>query len=123
MVRKGRKGGRKYSIRHSDPYFHAGTLPNGKQILLGLHLPAMVAVLFDAGGEVLRTERRKYSFKLQTRTDGSYLVDDAASDAMMDDLREWESEMGFRQGKISVKRFALHDLFIGLRDLPKHYED
>src|SRR5262249_3905533 len=111
-----------YPVRNADTYFHAGRAANGQQVLMGLQLPKMIAIFFDQNGKKVRFQQRAYSRPLGTRADGLYVVDDTVEMQMRDDLKQWEAELGFAKGQIKVRRFSLRSHFIGIRDLPSHYE-
>jgi hypothetical protein len=111
-----RSEGDLYPIQSGQGYFDAGTTSDGRQVLMGLYCPDLVAIAFDREGELLGIERRPLEF-LQQR-DGVY---DIYDERIPPRLLAWQEEMGLQPATIRVSKFFLDDLGIGIEDYPDHF--
>jgi hypothetical protein len=105
-------GERLYTIQHDGWHYHAGRIRSGTQVLMGVQLPELVMVEFDDEGGFLRTLQRALS---------RAAVSD--EDQRARELERWQEELGFTPGAISVHRYFLPERWIGIRDLPDHYQE
>lgn len=103
-----------YPIKHEPGYFHAGATGDGRQVLMGLYCPNLVAIYFDRSGELQGTERRPLEF-LWPRGESNDIYDERIGPR----LRAWQDEMGFRPETIRVKRFFITEL--GIEIYPEHF--
>ncbi len=53
---------RLYPIRPGQGYFDAGMTGDGRQVLMGLYCPDLVAIFFDASGDLISHEARHLEF-------------------------------------------------------------
>jgi hypothetical protein len=51
-----------YSIQPDQGYFEAGVTGGERQVLMGLYCPALVAIFFDAAGDLVSYEARHLEF-------------------------------------------------------------
>jgi hypothetical protein len=105
-----------YPIQPDQGYFDAGTASDGRQALMGLYCPDLVAIAFDQAGDLLGCERRHLEFLHQRG--GVY---DIYDERIPPRLLAWQEEMGFRSATIRVRRFFLDDLWIDIEDYPDHF--
>jgi hypothetical protein len=102
-----------YTIRPGQDVFDAGVLPDGQQVLVGFQLPELVVVRFSSQGVLTGVE----VIATVASDNGS-----AAEQASIELIR-WKSEIGFRATAITVEPFFLRDRWIGIADLPQHYQE
>ncbi len=102
-----------YVIACGQGYFDAGKLPGGRQALVGVQLPNLMVLLFSAEGDFLAA----HTIPIASSDRSS--IGDRAQQVVL----EWEEASGFQPVTIRVKPFFLDELWIGIRDLPEHYQD
>jgi hypothetical protein len=121
---------RLYPLSGSDRYsYFPGVVRDGRQVLMGLYCPSLVAVCFDPGGRLLGAEYRR----LRYLDRDAWMVDNYR---FLDDLRAWQEELGFRPCTIRVEKFSLLDadsdpeaispdwpVHIELRDQPEYFRE
>lgn len=112
--------GRLYNIQNDVYHYHTGLLENGNQVLMGVQLPELVMVEFNPEGHFVELAARDISGKLQRYNCGLYELDD---DMLLVELRIWQSEIGLTPSTISVREFFFPDRWIGIKDIPEHYQD
>ena len=121
---------RLYTIGHDQEYLDVGKAKDGRKILMGLYCPDLVAIFFDASGDLLGHEERRLEF-LQPESvtvivdgqavggrEGGYNIYD---ERISSRIEAWREELGFHPEPIRVKRFFLDDLGIGIGDYPDHF--
>jgi len=96
-----------YKVSSSEHYFYAGRIGIDRQVLMGTQLPNLTCVEFDAAGNYLRAVTKQVP-----------LDDDAVPH-----LQAWQGELGLAIGPIFVKGFFLQEQWIGIKDLPDHYQE
>lgn len=113
-----------YRVSSNPPYFYTGHLTDGTQMLIGVQSPDLVGVVFSVNGEYLRTLTKQISQKRQLATQGkSEFVPDFVEDDFSAYIYEWQMELKVISGTISVKQFYLSERYIGISDLPEHYQE
>ena len=114
---------RLYRIRSAETYgFFAGTAAGGRQVLMGLHCPYLVAIFFDADGSMAEVQKRHLEF-LQLRGGGAIPTHDIFDERIPVRLEAWQQEMGFAPGVIRVWEFVVPELGIALQDRPEHFAE
>lgn len=106
----------RYPIQNNDNnrhYFTAGVDGRGRQALMGAQLPEVVTVFFNESGDYLETVAKTIAPRPGED-------DDAAADRT---LEEVQSAIGLAPATIFVKKFRLGDRWIGIEDLPEHYQE
>ena len=111
---------RSYHIQNSTYYFYAGYLENGNLVLMGIQQPKLVMVEFDPEGNYLKTSDREV---FQERLTSGLHHNETREDILLSVLLDWQRDVAFRAGTISVKPFFLPELDIGIEDLPEHYQE
>jgi hypothetical protein len=106
-----------YPIINDGYHYYAGQTKEGNQVLMGVQLPDIVAVEFSAAGELLHVLSRRIALDPPQNTL------DLDSSEVREALDAQQSELGFVPGTIAVRKFFLPDLWIGIADLPEHYQD
>ena len=104
---------RLFRIRNNRHYFYTGQLPGGQQIMMGIQLPEILAVYFDKAGRFQKFESRRLQGTLSSHDDSGALAQ----------LRAWQKELHFAAGPIRVKKFFDTQRWVGIRELPEHYEE
>ena len=87
---------------------------------MGIQLPELVMVEFEEGGEYLKTSLRELS---QEQVDDFQNLSEQDEGEQADAIRDWQREVGFTSATISVKPFFLQDRWIGVKNLPDHYQE
>jgi hypothetical protein len=116
---------RLFSIEpHGDDYF-PGVCEDGRQVVMGLLCPHLVAYFFGADGKLLGDEHRLWQ-KAPPRfgTDGPYKIGDNDFQlALTKQLQDWRAEIGFQPQTISVRAFWDERHPVGIELLPEHLQD
>jgi hypothetical protein len=116
----GRPKTRLFPIR-PDPDFFTGVCDDGRQVIIGLLCPELVAVFFDGKGNHLGCEERPWSAavgKLAGRKPPYKIGGDRFRDLIAEQVREWQGELGARQSTIRVKKFLAGAHMVGIDELP-----
>ncbi len=117
-------GQRLYKIATTVPYFYTGRLMDGTQMLMGVQPPNLVGVVFDPDGNYLTTSLKQISREQRpTLRDQSEIDPTSAEDEFSAYIYDWQRELKLRTETISVKQFSLPERWIGIRDLPEHYQE
>ncbi|HEY7155408.1 MAG TPA: hypothetical protein VH575_15710 [Gemmataceae bacterium] len=116
-------GDRLFPIRKYD--YATGLCDDGRQVVMGLLCPHLVAYFFDPQGNLLAKESRPWDHPAPTMgANGPYRIYDTEFQAALDrQLRGWQAEIGFRPGTIRVKAFLDEEEPVGIELLPEHYRD
>jgi hypothetical protein len=121
-------GSRLYPIRPEQGYFVAGMTGDGRQVLMGLYCPDLVAIFFDASGDLIRHEAHHLEFLQRSgvivdgeRIEGMVGYYDIYDERIPPRIVAWQEELQFRSTTIRVKRFFLDELGIGIEDYPSHF--
>ena len=77
---------RRYPIKPQNDIFDAGLLPDGRQVLVGLQMPELVAIRFSPEGELIDVR----VVEITTREGGTVFDHAAAA------LARWKTETGFQ---------------------------
>jgi hypothetical protein len=124
----GEGGPRRYPIQPGQGYFEAGTTGDGRQVLMGLLAPNLVAVFFDGSGVLIGHESRRLAFLQPSGVivDGEPIEGTLGSCDIFDEriparITAWQQELPFRPATIRVRRFRLHELGVGIEDHPDHF--
>lgn len=110
---------RLYNITTNTPYFYTGRLSDGTQMLIGVQPPNLVGIVFDVTGDYLETSLKQMDQEQEPTAEDQDKAD-AAFSAL---IHEWQTDLGVVPGTISVNQFCLPERFIGITDLPEHYQE
>ncbi len=100
-------GIRLFAIQGYGEYFYAGVVSDGRQVLMGLLIPNLVAYFFSSDGVLLNRDTRplEYPPPRQGGT-GPYQTEDRAfRDHLAHQFLQWQEELGFRPQTIHVRAF------------------
>jgi hypothetical protein len=121
-------GPRQYPIRPEQGYFDAGMTGDGRQVLMGLYCPDLVAIFFDASGDLICHEARHLEFLQRSGVivdgepiEGMVGYYDIYDERIPRRIVAWQGGLQFRSTTIRVKRFFLGELGIGIEDYPSHF--
>lgn len=119
---------RLYPIRPGQGYFDAGMTGDGRQVLMGLYCPDLVAIFFDASGDLISREARHLEFMRPSGVivdgnpiEGMVRYYDIYDERIPPRIVAWQEELEFRPATIRVKRFFLGGPGIGIEDYPSHF--
>src|SRR5690349_1027952 len=124
MPRKPRS--RLFAIKNEGHDFFTGRCADGRQVVMGLLCPELVAVFFDAKGAYLGCEERRWNpmaGKLAGRKPPYHIFGDRFRKLITEQMKEWQAELGFRTATIRVKEFWAKNHTVGIEELPSHYRD
>jgi hypothetical protein len=117
---------RLFPIQNHGYDFFTGVCPDGRQVVMGLLCPELVAFFFDSEGNYLGREERPWSVEagqLAGREPPYNIFGDRFQEVIGNQLREWQCELGFRIATIRVKEFLDDEQTVGIEVLPSHYRD
>jgi hypothetical protein len=125
---RGKGGSHRYPIQPGQGYFDAGTTGDGRQVLMGLYCPDLVAIFFDASGDLISHEARHLEFLRRSSVivegepiEGMVGVYDIYDERIPPRIVAWQEGLEFQPATIRVKRFFLDELGIGIEDYPAHF--
>lgn len=116
-------GERVFAIRGEEDIFHTGVTDDGRQILMGMIGPLLVAYYFTPDGRLLGRDTRVLEHH-PTRSGGRGLYrtsDPSYREGVRRQLARWQEELGFRPETIHVRAFTgLEGDFVKLEVVPSH---
>src|SRR5262249_54108463 len=115
---------RRYTIKPA-PDFHVGRLRDGRQVLLGLLCPEVVAYFFGAEGTLVSVQRQPWRTPAARMINhGPYQIHEPIFEAAIQrQISDWKTELGITDGPISVEAFFDEELFVGVEDVPEHLDE
>ena len=109
---------RLFAIKGYHQDFYAGLTDDGRQVLMGLLIPNLVAYFFAQDGTLLGRERRALAHAAPQIGDNAQ--NKAFRDHVMGQLSHWKQEIGFHPQTIYVRAFTgLGDDYIGVEEVPE----
>jgi hypothetical protein len=115
---------KRYPIQSPDAVnFVTGRTKDGQQVIMGVPGPYVLAAFFDAQGNLVRYEVRALrdrDSRPALRLGKPREPDVAELWALVD---AWQREIGFTASSVSISKFDVSDLGIGLFDLPRYLQD
>lgn len=100
----------------------------GRQVLMGFHVPGLMVLFFDTQGVVTEVQTRVFSDELLCEWENPpYDPHDPSQELRVQglaELRKMQHEIGFVEGSIRVQQFNLqptHSVY--LTELPEEYRD
>lgn len=105
--------------------FFTGTAADGRQVLMGLLCPEVVAYFFAPDGSFLQREACPWEYPApRMGDDGPYQIyDDEFERRLGEQIRVWQDVIGFASGAIRVLPFRDDAYYVGVQDKPEHLED
>jgi len=117
---------RLYPIRDHGGDFFTGVCGDGRQVVMGLLCPEVVAVFFDAAGNHLGCESRFWGEEAAGLAGREPIYDifgDRFCALIARQLKDWQGELAFRTATIRVKEFWAAGQSVGIEEMPGHYRD
>ena len=117
---------RLFPIQNHGYDFFTGVCADGRQVVMGLLCPELVAFFFGAEGNYLGREERPWSAaagKLAGRKPPYSIFGDRFRALICKQLKEWQDELEFHAATIRVKEFLDDKHSVGIELLPSHYRD
>jgi hypothetical protein len=115
-----RDAAQKYTLQGDrNRNFLTGRIPGNRQVLVVIHYPYLVAIVFDLEGKVTCVQKRL----LSTSTQELALrlgLDEAMLEQGNEELATWLNDLGYCPGKITVRKFLVPEHHIGITDFPEH---
>jgi hypothetical protein len=114
---------RLFTIQPGD--FDTGVCSDGRQVVMGLLCPHLVAYFFDLEGNVLGGERRLWERPAERMSNnGPYILHSQGFCEALDRQKQsWKDQLGFQTAAIRLKQFFDSENFVGIEPLPHHYKD
>jgi hypothetical protein len=114
-----------YQVNGYADDFYTGHARNGRQVLMGLLCPQLVAYFFSPDGTLLNCETRPWNYPApRMKGDGPYQIYDADFDRhLAEQMAGWQREVGFAPNVIRVEEFFDEAHFVGIKALPAPGED
>lgn len=95
----------RYAIKAEDSHgMYAGLIRDGRQVLMGLYCPHLMAIFFDADGRLLEAQRKRLSY-LEPQEN----VYDRYDPRIAEELLAWQMELEFEPAVIRVRKFFVPD--------------
>ena len=110
---------RLFAIQGYD--YDTGVCADGRQAILGLLCPVLVAFFFDAKGKHLGCEERPWSAaagKLAGRKPPYDISGDRFHELIAGQMKAWQGELGFSASTIRVKQFQVPGRGVSIQELP-----
>jgi hypothetical protein len=102
--------------------FATGKCEDGRQIVMGLLCPHLVAFYFDSRGNLLGKERRLWRHPAPWKNEVYNIYDKDFEVALEQQMSEWQVEMSFHPATICVKAFYDYDDTVGIKLLPDYLD-
>jgi len=118
--------GRLFPIQNDACDFFTGVCADGRQVVMGLLCPQLVAFFFDPQGNLLGREERPWSAEAAelAGTPPPYRIYAEGFQALITAQRqEWQTEIGCREATIRIKEFLDDEYSVGIEILPDHYQN
>jgi hypothetical protein len=114
--------GRLFPIKSYD--YLTGVCGDGRQVVMGLLCPHVVAYFFGRNGELLGDEHRDWITPAPWVPTGYYdIYDKKFLAGVADQIREWQRAIEFRKGTIRIRAFFDDRHPVGICELPEHLSD
>lgn len=108
-----------YPLQSYD--YETGMCADGRQVVMGLLCPNLVAFFFDMQGNLLGKELRLWKHPARFENGRYHTYEDEFEAALEQQKTEWQAEIGFQPDTIRVKHFFDAELLVGIELLPDHY--
>ena len=113
---------RMFCLESYDDEFHTGLCADGKQVIMGLLCPYVMAYFFDQDGHFSGASRQMWKESAPQFGDGGpyKLSDDKFQQAIAEQIDDWKEQLGFRSSVIRIEQFADHEMGAGITDRPEY---
>jgi len=103
--------------------FVTGVCDGGRQVVMGLLCPHVVAYFFDRDGFLLGDEHRPWNHPAPRMPSGPYQIyDKAFRTTLADQIQEWQQSVGYIACPILVRAFLDPQHPVGITLLPDHLD-
>lgn len=104
--------------------FFTAVCADGRQVIIGLLCPHVIAYLFDSQGRLLGDEHRPWNHPApRTKETGPYQIyDKPFQAALAAQIRDWQLELGYSAAPIRIRAFYDRQHSIGIELLPDHFQ-
>jgi hypothetical protein len=100
-----------------------GVCADGRQVVMGLLCPNLVAYFFDPKGDLLHEEHRSWLHPAPRRGAGPYQIyDEAFQSALATQFQKWQQTLGFNRCAIQVRAFLDERYVVGIELFPDHLQ-
>jgi hypothetical protein len=116
---------RVYPIQNDGYDFFTGVCSDGRQVVMGLLCPELVAFFFDPEGNLLGREQRPWSAEageLAGHTPPYQIYGERFEQLINAQRLEWQAEIGYRPATIGIKEFLDHEYSVGIEVLPDYLQ-
>jgi hypothetical protein len=114
---------KRYPIRGYVGDFQTGIAADGRQVVMGLLCPELVAYFFTPGGDLIASEARPWGYPAPRwggRDDGAYQTGDPEFERRLTAQADaWRGEIGFQPSPIAVRAFFDRERWVGVEELPE----
>jgi hypothetical protein len=114
-----------YIIKGYAQDFYTGQTDNGRQVLMGLLCPDVIAYFFAPSGELLHREIRPWEYPAPRHgEDGPYKIYDSEFEKhLFAQISRWQGEIGYHEQAIGVQPFFDEERFVGACEIPHELLD
>jgi hypothetical protein len=114
-----------YRIKGYAQDSYTGQVGDGRQVLMGLLCPNVVAYFFARSGELLNREVRPWEYPAPSHgEDGPYKIYDSEFERHLSaQISRWQNEIGYHGQAISVQPFFDEEFFVGACEIPRELLD
>jgi hypothetical protein len=109
-----------YRLKNEDLYFYTGLIHGNLQAITGIQLPELILIEFGLKGDYIRIVTKELELETGRSDQDSYGI---TEEDALEQLLTWQNEIEFLSAAITVKKFFLPDRWIGIKDLPDHYQE
>jgi hypothetical protein len=104
--------------------FITGICADGRQVVMGLLCPHLVAYFFDSNGAFAGGKRQLWKYPAQSSEDNTWygFSDPTFKVAIAEQINEWQQELGFYQSIIKIQEFFDDTYPVGISILPGELE-
>jgi hypothetical protein len=115
---------RLFTVNGYGDDFFTGVCSDGRQVVMGLLCPEVVAYFFDAEGRLLGDERRPWDHPApRMGGNGPYRIyDDVFQGMLAVQIAEWQTALDCSSGPIRVRQFFDRRHPVGITLLPSHMQ-
>lgn len=115
---------RLFRLQVYETDFSTGVCADGRQAVLGLLCPHLIAYFFDRQGDLIACERRLWRRPVVSLgPDGPFSMSNPVfAAALRTQMREWQTELGFRTAAIRFREFFDESQFVGIARWPEHLD-
>ena len=115
---------KRYNLLSYSSYT-TGRCPDGRQVVMGLLCPNLVTVFFDADGHYLDAHVAPWEHPApKMQENGPFHIDDPAfAEQFQKQMCEYQTQIGFSEGRIGIHPFESPDVDCWLKRMPADLDD